>query len=213
MHNNSTAMIQMVDSWIMALEAGDMAWVCLLDMPSAFDTVNHEILYEKMGLYGFKEDTINWFKSYLTERKQCVTINGSLSKTLTVSIGVPQGSILGPLLYTIYTNELPDLISNEVDINGTMCCYADDSTFTYKHRDHSILSEKLKENYEKVSNFMIDNQLKLNDDKTHLIVITTQNARIKTQSAALVNITTPTETIKPQNIRNYLGVGYKMISS
>ena len=72
----------MVESWIMALEAGDMAGVCLLDMSSAFDTVNHEILFEKMRLYGFNEDSINWFKSYLTERKQCFAINRSLSKTL-----------------------------------------------------------------------------------------------------------------------------------
>ena len=94
MHNTSTAMIQMMDDWVAALEAGEMAGVCLLDMSAEFDVVNHQILLEKMKLYGFDENTITWLRSYLTNRRQCVSLNGPLSKFLPVLSGVPQGSIL-----------------------------------------------------------------------------------------------------------------------
>ena len=111
-----------------------MAGVCLLDMSAAFDVVNHQILLEKMKLYGFDENTITWLRSYLTNRRQCVSINGSLSKFLPVLSGVPQGSILGPLLYTIYTNDLPEVIDK--NNQNSICCYADDTTHTFRHKNH-----------------------------------------------------------------------------
>ena len=79
-HNTGTAMIEMVDSWVGALESGEMAGVCLLDMSSAFDIVSHDILLRKLKLYGFQQEVILWFNSHLTNRRQCVSINGCLSK-------------------------------------------------------------------------------------------------------------------------------------
>ena len=202
-HNTSTAMIQMVNSWAEALESGEMAGVCLLDMSAAFDIVNHDILLQKMTLYGFEENIISWLRSYLTNRKQCVSINGSLSKLLPLSSGVPQGSILGPLLYSIFTNDLPEVI--EKDRNQSICCYADDTTHTSTNRDHTALSKLLSENYTKISDYMRENQLKLNDDKTHLVVISTQNSSKKTLEADLVRIVTPTKIIAPSSSEKLLG--------
>ena len=109
-HNTTTALIQMYDTWLEAAEAGTMAGVCLLDMSAAFDVVDHGLLIKKLELYGFQEDFLGWTKSYLSSRFQCVSIEGSLSRLQAVQVGVPQGSILGPLFYTLFTNELPEVI-------------------------------------------------------------------------------------------------------
>ena len=79
-------------------------------MSAAFDVVSHEILLEKLSLYGLDENSRSWVSSYITGRSQSVVIEGSLSKLLAVKTGVPQGSILGPLFYTLFTNELPEVL-------------------------------------------------------------------------------------------------------
>ena len=109
-HNTTTALIQMYDTWINAYEDGEVSGVCLLDMSAAFDIVDHSLLLKKMELYGFGDDSLDWTRSYLTGRSQCVSINGSLSKFLPVPTGVPHGSILGPIFYTIFTNALPEVV-------------------------------------------------------------------------------------------------------
>ena len=88
-HNTSTALIEMIDSWVDAIDNEQMAGVCLLDMSAAFDLVEHNLLLKKMEVYGFSMDVLDWFSSYLANRQQCVSVNGSLSKFLPVVHGVP----------------------------------------------------------------------------------------------------------------------------
>ena len=151
-------------------------------------------------------------------------IEGSLSKLLQVHTGVPQGSILGPLFYTLFTNELPEVIHDlplhvpddgeeqgdqvwpayhvEDEENGAICCYADDTTFSMSHSDPATLSAMLSEKYKLIAQFMVDNRLKLNDVKTHLLVLATP---IQTQTrGAQVSISTPTETIRPTSSEKLL---------
>ena len=96
----------MYDTWLDALEGGELAGVCMVDMSAAFDLVDNEILLQKLKLYGFDENTLQWTCSYLTHRSQGVYIDGAMSSLQALEAGVPQGSILGPLYYTIFTNEL-----------------------------------------------------------------------------------------------------------
>ena len=219
-HSTTTAMLQMYDTWLTAVESGDLAGVCMIDMSAAFDVVDTNLLLEKLKLYGFDKNAVQWSWSYLSYRSQGVYIDGHMSSLLGLEAGVPQGSILGPIYYTIFTNELPQVV-HEADcplhhdseagiftINcqecGGLCCYADDSTYTVRGKDPVDLSEKLSKKYKVVADYLTDNKLKVNDDKTHLLVLTTRQKRryVVTNS---VRIETPTASIKPSRVEQLLG--------
>ena len=215
-HSTSTAMIQMYDTWVQAVDKGELAGVCMLDMSAAFDVVDHGILLNKLQLYGFYDEVIRWMRDYLTGRTQAVYIDGSLSSFLTVEVGVPQGSILGPLCYVMFTNDLPetvldssshvhwDHLTTHCEQCGGLCCFADDSTYSVSSQDQDTLQQKLNERYNVLANYMGNNRLKLNYDKTHLLIMTTkQKQRMMNLS---VNIITPTEVIKPIKSEKLLGI-------
>ena len=109
-HNTGTAILQMFDTWTQALENSEISAVIMLDMSAAFDVVDPVILSNKLKHYGFENCSTDWITSYMTNRKQKVYVDGHLSEALSLEVGVPQGSILGPLLYILYTNDLPEVI-------------------------------------------------------------------------------------------------------
>ena len=219
-HNTCTALLQMYDGWVEAAERGELTGVCMLDMSAAFDVVNHELLLKKLRLYGFNQTSLTWMTSYLSSRKQSVCIDGTLSSPLEISAGVPQGSILGPLFYIIFTNDLPESIltcqkhSGPADDNslfsthcqecGSVCCFADDSTLSLSDKDPDKLTEKLTEKYALLSDYLNSNKLKLNNDKTHLILMTTaENRRLKNYPS--IRIDTDTESIETTESEKLLG--------
>ena len=189
-HNTCTAVLEMYSTWVDSFERGETTGIMMLDLSAAFDLVNHELLVKKLELMGFDKSALNWFKSYLSGRSQCVHIDGQTSKLRHISVGVPQGSVLGALMYILFVNDLPSVIHehdhitsdtaeehalsgqhNECSCCGLLCAYVDDSTYSYSCTDPSELNQRLNTMYRTLATYFSDNRLVINGDKTKLIVV------------------------------------------
>jgi hypothetical protein len=174
-HSTETALLRVQNDILCNIDKKQSTILVLLDLSAAFDTIDHNILFHllehRLGITG---TALQWFISYLTLRTQSVMINGESSTPVVLKYGVPQGSVLGPLLYTIYTLPLGDLLREQ---GVAYHLYADD-TQLYLSFDALISSEvnncvsALQECVNKVKNWMSASKLKLNGDKTEVLVIT-----------------------------------------
>ena len=176
--STQTALLQVYDRWVRAAHEGKLSGVVLLDLSAAFDLVDSDLLLKKLQIYGFDNDILYWIRSYLVNRYQAVWIDHVLSNFLHCEAGVPQGSNLGPLLFLIFYNDLPLSVSCSLD------AYADDSTMTVSGATVDEISRSLTENCETVNCWMKGNKLKLNVDKTHLLVVGT-SARLRLQDSSV----------------------------
>ncbi len=139
-----------------------------LDLKKAFDTVDHSILLHKLEHIGVKQEGVNWVKSYLTDRQQVTKVSHSISNKASVNCGVPQGSILGPLLFTLYINDLPSVVP---DIN--MNLYADDTAITVCGHSSVEIEWKLNQTLKLVAAWFSYNKLSLNLNKTNFMLFGT----------------------------------------
>lgn len=137
-HSTCTAMTQMSDSWLTSIDDSMLVGTILLDFSAAFDVIDHGNLISKLISYGFTSTAIKWFTSYLSERSQRVYFNGALSCSKSLDCEVPQGSCLRPLLFSIFTNDMPYVLSK-----ATLTMFANDSTLYYAAPTCSELNQVL----------------------------------------------------------------------
>ena len=147
------------------IDKGNYGCGVFIDLKKAFDTVNHSILLKKLEHYGIRGVALDWFCSYLSNRKQYVSVNGHISETLQIRCGVPQGSVLGPLLFLIYINDLPS-----VSKCLTFCLFADDTNIYFEASDLFTLQKVINRELRHAKKWLDANKLDSNVDKTNFVI-------------------------------------------
>lgn len=172
-HSCHTALTRLVDTWLISInEAGaPITGAVFLDFSKAFDLVDHNILLEKLKLYLRNDKTIAFFKSYLSHRTQRVYLQGTYSSRGIITHGVPQGSILGPILFCLFINDLPLQIRDK----GVMCeMFADDATIHTPDTNVNVISTRLQQGLHDISQWCTTNSMVLNPSKTECMAIATR---------------------------------------
>lgn len=168
-HSTETAITFVLSELLNAVDRGDTAILTLLDLSSAFDTVDHEILLERLRVsFGFDGRALSWFRSYLSDRSQHVRCGGRRSVASAVVCGVPQGSVLGPILFIIYTADLAGVVA---DCGLSSHQYADDNQIfgSCSPPNTSTLASDVSHCVELVGDWMGSNRLQLNANKTEVM--------------------------------------------
>ena len=164
------ALMILMDKITKSLENGEFIIGVFLDFSKAFDTVNHDVLLQKLHHYGIRGSALKWFQSYLSDRQQYVTYNGEESSKKGINCGVPQGSILGPLLLIIYINDISNVCQHMMSL-----LFADDTNLFQSGKDVIQLQQEVEADLNQISEWLKINQLSLNIKKTHFIVFTNKN--------------------------------------
>ena len=190
------AIRELVDDLRKNIHSGNINVGIFIDFKKAFDTVDHHILLKKLKGYGFIGNAHKWIHNYLHGRKQVVMINNTLSSNQSVRIGVPQGSILGPLLFLLYINDIKDHI-----FEGKLRLFADDTNIFYNGTDHADITGKIQSDINRLDLWLRNNKLTVNLAKCNYIIIKSPNKRIPAMNLLLQNsVLERSETVK------YLGV-------
>ena len=197
-HSTDTCLTYLHDKILKGFDEGLLTGMIAIDLQKAFDTIDHEILLSKMPLLGFSENSIKWFRSYLSNRTFHVSLNSYMSSAGKIICGVPQGSILGPLLFLLYINDMPQAVESDLFL------YADDSGLALQHKDINIMNQQLNKDFHNLCLWFIDNKLSIHfgEDKTKCILFASKQ---KIKRAGKLEISFNNIKIKQYSSLTYLG--------
>lgn len=181
-HSCNTALIKLTDTWLKQIDQGNMVGTVFLDLKKAFDLVDHEILLHKLKLHHFSDKSISLFTSYLSNRQQSIKVGKITSSSLCISSGVPQGSILGPILFLIYINDIT-IDNPEMNID----LFADDSTMHESSNNVHDIQIKLQQNINCITKWCKTNNMALNPTKSTCMLIGS-SYRLKINNALKLTI-------------------------
>ena len=168
-HSTETALLRVTSDIMLAADQGQVTLLALLDLSAAFDTVDHDLLLQRLSTtFGINGAAHNWITSFLTNRTQQVVHGGEKSAHVQLTSGVPQGSVLGPLLFVLYTAELSAIIKKH---GLTPHCYADDIQIylSAPAADAGAVAQRVADCIADIDRWMGSNRLKLNAGKTQLM--------------------------------------------
>ena len=174
-HSTETALVKVLNDLLLAIDKGLEAVLILLDYSAAFDTLDHVALCHRLETrYGVTGTVLQWIESYLNGRSQKIVVNGSCSKSFPILYGVPQGSVIGPLLFIHFTGPLGGIINSHHEVQHMV--YADDTQIylILKPTEQAEAMHQLKDCIEDVKKWSVANKLQLNEMKTEMLHITSQ---------------------------------------
>ena len=196
--STATALLQLIDTIAVGADMNLISASMSIDLSAAFDCVDHSILQQKLQYYGFDDLTLNWINSYLSFRSYYVVVGSAESNVKTTFCGVPQGSVMGPLLYLLYVNELPSVVeenycgeevhqdpstlfSRECSKCGSMPVFADDGKFIFTSKNRHENQIRIEEMFIKLRDYLNSNLLQINESKTSLTEYMTKQKRSRLQ--------------------------------
>lgn len=196
-HSTTHALLNLTEEIRQALDKGNFACGVFVDLQKAFDTVDHEILLYKLSYYGIRGLPNAWFRSYLTGRSQYVFLNGHKSTIKPILHGVPQGSVLGPLLFLLYINDIYNTISF-----STVSLFADDTNLFQTHHNLKFLSEKINIDLCNLNIWLNANKISLNANKTQYLLFKHKRKYLDFNFSLEIN----GMAIAPSSFIKYLGL-------
>ena len=170
-HSTDTCLSFLNDKILKDFDDGLLTGMILIDLQKAFDTINHDMLLKKLIIIGFSDHTVKWFQSYLSNRKFTVNLENSFSEVSNISCGVPQGSILGSLLFLIYVNDM------SMAVKCNLFLYADDTCLVFQSKNVKDIEKQLNEGFAHICDWFVDNKLSIHfgEDKTKSILFASKS--------------------------------------